>query len=265
MAGDQPTFGQKLRRRMFRIYWRLERAITPGLRSSQYLFAERLADIMVGKPAWLDVGCGRRPFPVWMPAQTQRVMAVAGHAVGIDLDPESLRDHDAYRDKVLAPVEALPFCDGAFDVVSANMVVEHVRDPARMLAEIHRVLKPDGAFAFHTSNRRHWAIQIAARVPERVKLALASYLEGRNSADVFPTRYEINDEARVRTLAATTGFRIERLEMVSTSATTVLLGPVVLAELLWIRWLRRPRLARLRSNLIVVLRKPAQAAAAQPT
>jgi SAM-dependent methyltransferase len=240
---------------MFRVYWRLERAIAPGLRSSQYAFAERLAELMTGRPAWLDVGCGRRPFPDWMPDETRRVVSAAGHPVGIDLDLASLRDHGAYRDKLMAPAETLPFADGSFDLVSANMVVEHVADPRRMLGEIHRVLRPGGAFAFHTSNRLHWPLWLAARVPDRVKLALTAYLEDRRAADVFPTNYRLNDDRAVRTLAAAAGFQLERLDYVSTSAISVMLGPLVLVELFWIRALRHPALARLRSNLIVVLRK----------
>ncbi len=254
LRAPRPTLGQRL----FRIYWWLEGRITPGLRSSQYVFAERLADLLnrADRPAWLDVGCGRRPFPDWMPDQARRVVSAARHPVGIDLDLDSLRDHDAYRDKVLAPAEALPFADGTFDVVSANMVVEHVTDPARLLAEVRRVLKHGGAFAFHTSNRFHWPVWLAARIPERLKLALTAYLEDRRAADVFPTHYQINDESRLRALAAEAGLQVERLELLSTSAVSAKLGPVVVLELLWIRLVRQKRLAWLRSNLIVVLRKP---------
>jgi SAM-dependent methyltransferase len=39
---------------------------------------------------------------------------------------------------------ALPFADGSFDGVLIQAVLEHVLEPARVVAEIHRVLKPDG-------------------------------------------------------------------------------------------------------------------------
>lgn len=38
----------------------------------------------------------------------------------------------------------LPFEDGTFDVVIAQAVLEHVVDPPRCVAEMHRVLKPGG-------------------------------------------------------------------------------------------------------------------------
>ena len=47
-----------------------------------------------------------------------------------------------------APAEALPFEDASFDVVVTLAVLCSVRDPSRALAEIHRVLRPDGSFIF---------------------------------------------------------------------------------------------------------------------
>lgn len=38
----------------------------------------------------------------------------------------------------------LPFCDGSFDGVVIQAVLEHVVDPYRCVAEVHRVLKPHG-------------------------------------------------------------------------------------------------------------------------
>lgn len=240
---------------LFRNYWRLERRLAPGLRSSQYVFAERLADAMPDRPTWLDLGCGRRPFPDWMPEDQARVLAAAGRVVGIDPDVDSLRDHRAYPQKLAATAEALPFPAATFDVASANMVVEHLANPAATLAEIRRVLKPGGRLLFHTPNRRHWPLWLAARVPEPVKLGFVEFLEDRRPEDVFSTYYRLNDARTIGETARAVGFAVERLDFVSTSAVTVMLGPLVVPELLWIRMLRRPRLAWLRSNIIAVLKK----------
>jgi len=48
---------------------------------------------------------------------------------------------------------ALPYADASFDAVSAMDFLEHVEDPARVVAECARVLKPNGLFFFHTFNR----------------------------------------------------------------------------------------------------------------
>jgi SAM-dependent methyltransferase len=46
---------------------------------------------------------------------------------------------------------SLPFSDGSFDAVYCKQVLEHVRAPAPLLAEVARVLRPGGLFAGSTS------------------------------------------------------------------------------------------------------------------
>ncbi|UMG93282.1 class I SAM-dependent methyltransferase [Nocardioides sp. TF02-7] len=44
---------------------------------------------------------------------------------------------------------ALAFPDATFDTVTASLVFCSLADPARALAEVHRVLRPGGRFLFH--------------------------------------------------------------------------------------------------------------------
>ena len=48
------------------------------------------------------------------------------------------------RTDVICDAHTLPFADGVFDGVICQAVLEHVADPPRVVAEIHRVLKPGG-------------------------------------------------------------------------------------------------------------------------
>lgn len=49
--------------------------------------------------------------------------------------------------------EALPYDDRSFDAVVCVDVLEHVSDLPQVIAEVKRVLKPDGMFLFDTINR----------------------------------------------------------------------------------------------------------------
>lgn len=84
-----------------------------------------------------------------------------GNVTGIDIDEPAIRHaQDNYRrhnlEFYVADAMALPFGDSCFDVVISSHVYEHVPDPHRMFAEIHRVLKPGGVCYFAAGNRLAW-------------------------------------------------------------------------------------------------------------
>ncbi|MCA9720649.1 MAG: class I SAM-dependent methyltransferase [Myxococcales bacterium] len=101
----------------------------------------------------LDVGCGAghwgRTLLPHLPGDAElvgvdRVEAflelAAREAVARELDGRC-----RYQ---LAAAESLPFPDASFDLVTCQTVLIHVADPARALAEIHRVLRPGGRLVF---------------------------------------------------------------------------------------------------------------------
>lgn len=59
-----------------------------------------------------------------------------------------------YPDINFQPASAyeLPYDDNFFDLVYAIDVIEHLKTPEKMLAEVKRVLKPDGIVIFQTPN-----------------------------------------------------------------------------------------------------------------
>ena len=240
---------------MFRLYQRAEKLIVPTLRFSQDIYAEKLIASLPEGGRWLDLGCGHQFFPEWMAAERAAVLSSKAAAFGVDLDWESLRGHPDIRNRTLGDLARLPFRAGSFDFVTANMVVEHLEDPAAALGEIHRVLKPKGVFLFHTPNVRHWVIRLAALTPEGVKRKAAAFLHERKEADIFPAHYRMNTPEAVRELAEKNGFRVAELAMVNTSATFVMLGPVALLELLVLRFLETRRGERHRTIIIARLEK----------
>lgn len=59
------------------------------------------------------------------------------------------------RFRCIDPELALPFDDGAFDVVVSFQVIEHVGNDDRYIAEARRVLAPGGRLLLITPNRAH--------------------------------------------------------------------------------------------------------------
>jgi 2-polyprenyl-6-hydroxyphenyl methylase/3-demethylubiquinone-9 3-methyltransferase len=99
----------------------------------------------------LDVGCGA--------GLLANALAARGHDVcGLDGTPENLaiaRSRDTTRSVayLIGDAYRLPYADGTFEVACALDLLEHVEDPRRVVAEVARVLAPNGLFFFHTFNR----------------------------------------------------------------------------------------------------------------
>ncbi len=61
----------------------------------------------------------------------------AEHVINLEIEPVPNVD-------VMGDGHELPFRDEAFDAVILEAVLEHVREPKRVVSEVHRVLKPGG-------------------------------------------------------------------------------------------------------------------------
>jgi SAM-dependent methyltransferase len=94
----------------------------------------------------LDLGCRTGALT--------RAYAPGNEVVGLDADREALVEAAAHGiETVWADAEEpLPFEDESFDVVVAAELLEHLRAPQRLVAEIERVLCPGGTFAGSVPN-----------------------------------------------------------------------------------------------------------------
>lgn len=92
----------------------------------------------------LDLGCG--------PALVTGAAARRGAAAtGCDFSAAMLREARAAHSDIAfdqGDAEALPYPDAAFDTVVSNFAMHHFPHPDRAAAEVWRVLRPGGAFAF---------------------------------------------------------------------------------------------------------------------
>lgn len=243
------------RAHLFNIYGRLRDAIVPGLRYSQSLYEERLARSVTPTRDWLDLGCGHRVLPEWRGAAEGTLVGRSRTVTGIDYDLPSLAKHRSMRRLVRGDIASLPFRDASFDLVTANMVVEHLTRPDLQFREIARVLRPGGLLLLHTPNAKGYSTLAGRLVPEAAKRVLIKALDSRSPDDVFPTHYRANTERALTTVAAQSGLTLESCSLVATDAMFAVVPPLAAAELLLIRLLMLDRFRKFRSNIIALLRK----------
>ena len=87
----------------------------------------------------LDAGAGNAPYA-----------ELFAHCDYVTADwPQSVHE-GARRADIVASLEALPVSDEAFHAVLCTEVLEHVAEPVRVLAELHRILVPRGRLCLTT-------------------------------------------------------------------------------------------------------------------
>jgi|SRR5215211_126605 len=130
----------------------LRDALRPALprSSSPQILADALVPgLLHGRPGArvVDLGCGRGdsvdlfraadPDVRWVGADLPEAIA------GIQRDDAPFASFDGVH---------LPFEDDSVDVVFCKQVLEHVEHPPELIADVARVLRPDGVLAGSTSN-----------------------------------------------------------------------------------------------------------------
>lgn len=106
-----------------------------------------------GQTRMLDVGCSVGLF--------LEIAKESGYLV-TGVEPAELATETA-RSKGLDVrcgfLEDLHFPESSFDVITMFEVIEHLKDPAGILKECHRILKPGGIIFISTGNAAGWTVR----------------------------------------------------------------------------------------------------------
>jgi ubiquinone/menaquinone biosynthesis C-methylase UbiE len=247
-----------LRKACFNFYWTAQKIIVPTLKHSQTIYEEVLFSHSNNASNWLDLGCGHQLLPSWRLEQERSITKKVSCLTGLDYDYYSLHNHRTIKHLVQGDISRLPFVAETFDLVTANMVFEHLSNPENQLREIFRILKPGGSLVFHTPNAMSYGAILARLVPESLKAKVIWFFQQRMEEDIFPALYKINTERSIRELAARVGFDVTTLHLIESSAEFIMIPPVVIIELLLIRLLMMSFARRFRANIIAVLTKPSK-------
>jgi SAM-dependent methyltransferase len=124
-------------------------------RNTRALARDMLGPWLTRHSRILDAGCG--------PGGNGAGFTDHGSVIGVDVSPEALTYVRARRPEMVAvraSIEALPFANGAFDIALIFTVLYAVRDDAKALSEVARVVRPGGAVllvepAFEMLRRAH--------------------------------------------------------------------------------------------------------------
>lgn len=160
----------------------------------------------------LDLACGtgivgRRLAPLVMPG---------GHIDALDLNPHMLdvaRDV-AHRENAAivfheGTMEALPFADETYDLVTCQQGLQFVPDRAKAVQEMRRVLRPGGRAVVSC-----WS----AIEHNSYYVAMASIMERHLGEPVLENIFQLSDADALRALFVTAGFTDVRIEAVRLTA-----------------------------------------------
>jgi SAM-dependent methyltransferase len=131
--------------------WAEAGAYEPFMGRWSRLVADRLIEWLEPRPgrAWLDAGCGTG-------ALSQAILERCEHRLLLALDRSFafVRAARALHTSgctahVQADATALPVRPGAFDIAVSGLVLNFVPEPARMVAELARAVRPGGVLALY--------------------------------------------------------------------------------------------------------------------
>jgi ubiquinone/menaquinone biosynthesis C-methylase UbiE len=160
------------------------------LRAARLALGMHVLDIatgtgLVAEPALAAVGpAGHVTAADMSPAMVERARARLGKATNASVSVED--------------GQALSFADGSFDAVVCSLGLMFFPDPARGLAEFHRVLRPGGwaAVSVHTVPDRSYNFQI--------NVILARHMP--SLAETITRTFALGDAAWLRLLFSEAGF-----------------------------------------------------------
>ncbi|MBZ5592662.1 MAG: methyltransferase domain-containing protein [Acidobacteriia bacterium] len=183
---------------------------------ARYAFAARLA---AGRRV-LDAGCGSGYGSAKLGVEAREVL-------GIDVSQEAV---DYAREHYQAPnlrferadCLGIPAAAGSFDLVVAFEIIEHLNDWRGFLAEVRRVLAPEGRLVVSTPNRLYYAEARAELGPNPFHVHEFEFHEFRAELEsVFPhvaLYLENHTDAIVFTEAARAGSMEAALDEVAATA-----------------------------------------------
>jgi ubiquinone/menaquinone biosynthesis C-methylase UbiE len=210
---------------------------------------ERLVD---SRRRWLDVGCGRAPFPNNL-ALSADLAARCPHLVGVDPD-ENVHENSFVHQRFQLLLEHYSPSE-QFDLISARMVVEHVTKPEEFVNSLARLAAPGAIVVIFTVNSRSASALLAQLTPMAVHHWAKWRLWRVDEGDTFPTVYKMNRQATLKRLMEAARFKEVMFEVLADASLAWRLPKLRRFELAAFRMMKACRIPYPESNLIAVFER----------
>jgi len=175
--------------------------MSQGLTTYAYRPSERAQEVLnllkghvtLDEKTILDIGCGLEPV-------SEKFPRVYADLIGLDKDRRCVRigKENASLSLVLADATSMPFKDESFDFVFCSDVLEHIREDAKLMQELLRILIRNGAAYVQCANKYqivepHFLLPFLSWVPRSLAdIYVKVTRSGKNYAGYFPrTRREL--------------------------------------------------------------------------
>lgn len=183
------------------------RAMRPNYRPSLEIYTEWMDKSVFEDTRLLDAGCGPGGL-------VKHYVDKAALVIGVDRYASSFQEPAEISTLVESDLDRLPFPDASFDVVTCSWVLEHLKTPKQVFAEISRVLKTGGHFLFITPNKRNYVVWLRRLMPNNLGRRATRAIYARDEDFINPTYYRANTFREINTMLSDVGLRCERFEHV---------------------------------------------------
>lgn len=183
------------------------KALRPNYRPALEIYTGWLDRLVLDHTRLLDAGCGPGGL-------VKQYVDMAEQVVGVDRYASTFQEPAEISTLIESDLDTLPFPDASFDVVTCSWVLEHLREPQNVFAEISRVLKPGGHFLFITPNKRNYVVWLRRLMPNHLGRRATRAIYARDEDFINPTYYRANSFREINTMLSDNGLRCERFEHV---------------------------------------------------
>jgi len=150
----------------------------------------------------LDAGCGKESaVPLNNGLETR---------VGVDISHLFLMSNKNVNLKIVADLESLPFKNATFDVILSQYVMEHLKNPEKVISEFRRVTKDRPTILILTTNALNYIALATHLMPFSIQRFIKKRFLRIPEDEIYPVYYRCNTIFKLNRMMRRIGFENEK-------------------------------------------------------